>query len=94
MMHVVTAALRRVTLLDNVRLGAREAMTVAIASSLMRTAAGHRYHQQARQPSRTRSMMAQASRRIYVKGDPELGKLGDCPFCHRALLTLEIKVCS
>lgn len=27
----------------------------------------------------------------YVKGDPSSKALGDCPFCHRALLTLEAK---
>eukprot|EP00803_Ostreobium_quekettii_P007375 evm.model.scf_89.12 EVM.evm.TU.scf_89.12 scf_89:56885-57652(-) len=27
----------------------------------------------------------------YVKGDPASGTLGDCPFCHRVLLTLEEK---
>lgn len=27
----------------------------------------------------------------YVKGDPEAGILGDCPFCHRLLITLEQK---
>lgn len=34
-----------------------------------------------------------ASRVLYVKGDPENKVLGDCPFCHRVLLTLELKVC-
>ena len=28
--------------------------------------------------------------KLFVKGID--GKLGDCPFCHRALLTLELKV--
>jgi glutathione S-transferase len=28
---------------------------------------------------------------LVVKGDPSTGALGDCPFCHRALLTLECK---
>lgn len=27
----------------------------------------------------------------YVKGDPATKSLGDCPFCHRVLLTLETK---
>lgn len=27
----------------------------------------------------------------YVKGDPETGVLGDCPFCHRLLITMEQK---
>jgi hypothetical protein len=38
--------------------------------------------------------MAQASRTIWVKGDPKKQVLGDCPFCHRSLLTLELKVCN
>eukprot|EP01025_Chloroclados_australasicus_P053834 TRINITY_DN6368_c0_g2_i1.p1 TRINITY_DN6368_c0_g2~~TRINITY_DN6368_c0_g2_i1.p1 ORF type:complete len:289 (-),score=30.25 TRINITY_DN6368_c0_g2_i1:210-1076(-) len=37
------------------------------------------------------SVMAQAARTIYVKGDPVNKILGDCPFCHRTLLTLELK---
>lgn len=28
---------------------------------------------------------------LYVKGDPAGKKLGDCPFCHRVLLTVEAK---
>lgn len=28
---------------------------------------------------------------VYVKGDPAAKKLGDCPFCHRVLLSLEAK---
>ncbi|KXZ54613.1 hypothetical protein GPECTOR_4g678 [Gonium pectorale] len=28
---------------------------------------------------------------VYVKGDPATKTLGDCPFCHRALLTFEAK---
>jgi glutathione S-transferase len=28
---------------------------------------------------------------LYVKGDPAGKKLGDCPFCHRVLLTVESK---
>jgi hypothetical protein len=28
---------------------------------------------------------------VVVKGDPDSGVLGDCPFCHRVLLTLEAK---
>ena len=27
----------------------------------------------------------------YVKGSPEKGELGDCPFSHRTMLTLEEK---
>ena len=38
------------------------------------------------------STMAKATRTIWVKGDPQQQVLGDCPFCHRALLTLEMKV--
>lgn len=37
------------------------------------------------------SMATQASMTCYVKGDPENQVLGDCPFCHRVLLTLEEK---
>lgn len=29
--------------------------------------------------------------RSYVKGSPEKGELGDCPFSHRTMLTLEEK---
>lgn len=36
-------------------------------------------------------MAAKASLGIWVKGDPEQKVLGDCPFCHRVLLTLEEK---
>ncbi|KAG1677250.1 hypothetical protein FOA52_013449 [Chlamydomonas sp. UWO 241] len=37
-------------------------------------------------------MAANAPMTIVVKGDPTNGgKLGDCPFCHRALLTLSTK---
>ena len=36
--------------------------------------------------------MVKATRTIWVKGDPQKQVLGDCPFCHRALLTLELKV--
>jgi hypothetical protein len=43
--------------------------------------------------SRRLNTMTHAARTLYVKGDPVKGLLGDCPFCHRALLTLEIKVC-
>ncbi|GLC33553.1 Glutathione S-transferase dhar1 [Pleodorina starrii] len=32
-----------------------------------------------------------ASTVVYVKGDPTTKTLGDCPFCHRALLTFERK---
>lgn len=28
---------------------------------------------------------------LYIKGDPAAKKLGDCPFCHRVLLTAEAK---
>lgn len=28
---------------------------------------------------------------LHVKGDPKASTLGDCPFCHRVLLTLETK---
>lgn len=28
---------------------------------------------------------------VYVKGDPKTSTLGDCPFCHRVMLTLETK---
>ncbi|GMH39707.1 hypothetical protein BSKO_07605 [Bryopsis sp. KO-2023] len=48
-------------------------------------------------PSRTVSdrrgcnMAAKASLGIWVKGDPENKVLGDCPFSHRALLTMEEK---
>ena len=38
------------------------------------------------------AVMARAERKIWVKGDPSSNTLGDCPFCHRALLTLELKV--
>jgi hypothetical protein len=40
-----------------------------------------------------REVMAKALRTLYVKGDQEKKVLGDCPFCHRTLLTLELKVC-
>ncbi|KAG2490960.1 hypothetical protein HYH03_010637 [Edaphochlamys debaryana] len=33
----------------------------------------------------------EAKTTIYVKGDPTTKTLGDCPFCHRALLTYEAK---
>lgn len=36
-------------------------------------------------------MAAKASLGIWVKGDPEEKVLGDCPFCHRVLLTMEEK---
>lgn len=36
--------------------------------------------------------MARAERKIWVKGDPGTDTLGDCPFSHRALLMLELKV--
>lgn len=32
-----------------------------------------------------------AAMKCWVKGDPVQNVLGDCPFCHRALLTLEEK---
>jgi glutathione S-transferase len=32
-----------------------------------------------------------ASLKIYVKGDPATNTLLDCPFCHRVLLTAEVK---
>jgi len=28
---------------------------------------------------------------LYVKGSPEKGELGDCPFSHRTMLTFEEK---
>lgn len=37
------------------------------------------------------STLQQANHEIWVKGDPKTSTLGDCPFCHRALLTLEEK---
>lgn len=36
-------------------------------------------------------MAAAPKYEIAVKGNPETNTLGDCPFCHRALLTLEEK---
>ncbi|KAK9810673.1 hypothetical protein WJX73_009341 [Symbiochloris irregularis] len=39
-------------------------------------------------------MAATTTYDIAVKGDPKSKKLGDCPFCHRALLTLEEKKAS
>lgn len=35
--------------------------------------------------------MSVSALKIWVKGDPEKKILGDCPFCHRSLLTLELK---
>ena len=29
---------------------------------------------------------------LVAKGDPESNTIGDCPFCHRVLLTLAVKV--
>lgn len=47
----------------------------------------------AKAPQKSQSTMAQATTRtIWVKGDPNKQELGDCPFCHRSLLTLELKV--
>ena len=39
-----------------------------------------------------RSMRTRATFKMWVKGDPENNVLGDCPFCHRVLLTMELKV--
>ncbi|KAL0036070.1 hypothetical protein WJX79_001094 [Trebouxia sp. C0005] len=36
-------------------------------------------------------MAVQLGYEAWVKGDPKTETLGDCPFCHRALLTLEEK---
>lgn len=36
-------------------------------------------------------MAVQLGYEAWVKGDPKSKTLGDCPFCHRALLTLEEK---
>lgn len=36
-------------------------------------------------------MATQASMTCWVKGDPQAQVLGDCPYCHRVLLTLEEK---
>ena len=58
------------------------------------TCTAQRFSQLATHIGTRRSVRTMASRSIYVKGDPVAGKLGDCPFCHRALLTLEIKVCT
>ncbi|GIL83292.1 hypothetical protein Vretifemale_12128 [Volvox reticuliferus] len=41
--------------------------------------------------SRLVAVTAMASTVVYVKGDPVANKLGDCPFCHRVLLTYERK---
>ncbi|DBA93460.1 TPA: glutathione s-transferase [Trebouxia sp. C0005] len=38
-----------------------------------------------------RTMAVQLGYEAWVKGDPKTETLGDCPFCHRALLTLEEK---
>lgn len=57
-----------------------------------RNIAASRVLQRRGQLSGNRRTMVQASRSMYVKGDPEAGMLGDCPFCHRALLALELKV--
>jgi hypothetical protein len=53
-----------------------------------------RLHQTTRvaRPSRIHAVRPMASVDVYVKavvGNPS--KLGDCPFCHRVLLTLETK---
>lgn len=32
-----------------------------------------------------------AALKMYVKGDPATNTLLDCPFCHRVLLTAEVK---
>eukprot|EP00892_Ulva_mutabilis_P002503 jgi/Ulvmu1/12253/UM086_0046.1 len=45
----------------------------------------------ARNASKHRLVTMAASRIAYVKGDPENKVLGDCPFCHRVLLTLQLK---
>lgn len=42
-------------------------------------------------PARSASVRAMASLKIYVKGDPATKTLLDCPFCHRVLLTAEVK---
>ncbi|KAK9830373.1 hypothetical protein WJX72_011371 [[Myrmecia] bisecta] len=36
-------------------------------------------------------MAVQPAYEAWVKGDPKTSTLGDCPFCHRVLLTLEEK---
>jgi hypothetical protein len=42
--------------------------------------------------SNSYTMVKAAERTLWVKGDPGKKVLGDCPFCHRALLMLELKV--
>lgn len=37
------------------------------------------------------TMAASPVMTAYVKGDPDTNTLGDCPFCHRVLLTVEEK---
>lgn len=46
----------------------------------------------ARDLFKQRLVAMSASRVVYVKGDPDNKVLGDCPFCHRVLITLQLKV--
>lgn len=39
----------------------------------------------------SRTVKPAMAMKIHVKGDPDTNTLGDCPFCHRVLLTLDQK---